>query len=176
MLQQTLRSGEWEQLPEPIRRAHEPEIERRGKFRIGRGRGLASRFLARIFRLPETAAEVEARLLIVTEDGCERWQRSFAGTPFRTLQSRAGDSMIERWGYIEVRFAPRVEDRCLRYEQTGAAFRAGRLCVPLPRSLAPRVEAHESVVSAECVGVSVKVTVPLIGLLIEYEGIVEVGQ
>ena len=84
--------------------------------------------------------------------------------------------MIERWGYIEVRFAPRVEDRCLRYEQTGAAFRAGRLCVPLPRSLAPRVEARESVVSAESVGVSVKVTLPLIGLLIEYEGIVEVGQ
>src|SRR3954454_18175936 len=120
MLQQILRSGEWEQLAEPIRFAHEPEIERRGKFRIGRGRGLASRFLARIFRLPETAAEVEARLLIVAEDGCERWQRWFAGTPFRTLQSGAGDSMIERWGYIEVHFAPRVENGCLRYEQTGA--------------------------------------------------------
>jgi hypothetical protein len=176
MLQQILRSGEWEQLAEPIRRAHQPEIERRGKFRIRRGPGLASRFLARIFRLPQTAAEVETRLLIVPEDGCEWWQRSFAGTAFRTLQSRAGDSMIERWGCIEVRFTLRVEKRCLRYEQTGAAFRAGRLCLPLARSLAPRVEARESVLSAESVAVSVKVTLPLIGLLIEYEGVLEVGQ
>ena len=69
-----------------------------------------------------------------------------------------------------------MEDGCLRYEQRGASLHAGTLCLRLPRSLAPHVEARELALSAQSVRVTVKITFPLLGLLLDYEGIVEVAQ
>src|ERR687888_611325 len=62
-----------------------------------------------------------------------------------------------------------------RYRQVGFAFLLGPLGVPLPRRLSPRVVARERVsADGSRISASVRVSAPLVGLLIAYGGCVEV--
>jgi hypothetical protein len=171
-LHQALGAGEWERLAPAVQRAHELGIEHVGRFRIEHGGNVLSRLLARLVRVPPQAPDVEARLVIVAGDDEETWQRSFGGRPFLTTQRREADSIVERWRCVEIRFHPRIEAAALRYEQVGACLRAGALRIRLPRCLAPRVQACESPATGDSVRVRVAVTLPLVGLLIAYDGVV----
>ena len=80
--------------------------------------------------------------------------------------------MAEQAGLTELRFRLEVRDGGLIYHPAGAALRLGWLRIPLPRWLAPTVTALES--PAEAPGqtvVSVRVSLPILGLLISYEGL-----
>ena len=61
-----------------------------------------------------------------------------------------------------------VENGGLVYHQVGAALWRG--WVPLPAFLAPRVVGSEMPDGPDAVRVNVRVTIPLVGLLIAYEG------
>jgi hypothetical protein len=172
VLRKALPAGEWERLAPAVRHAHEHGVEHVGRFRIEHGGNALSRLLARLVRLPPPAQDVETRLVIVAGNGAETWQRSFGGRRFRTSQRCEADSIVERWGCVEICLHPRVEVAALRYEQVRACLRAGALRIRLPRCLAPRVEAHESPATNDSVRVHVAVTLPLVGLLIAYDGVV----
>jgi hypothetical protein len=144
-----------------------------GTFAVRRGASLAARLLARVLGLPEAGEAVPLLLSVEPRaDGGERWRRSFAGKDFVTEQrEHAGPLMAERTGPFELLYRLDAEGGALVYRQEGAALRAGRLRVRLPRLLAPRVEARERAArEGGGVLVSVCVTAPLIGLLVEYEG------
>jgi hypothetical protein len=113
--------------------------------------------------------------LLITADGPRtHWRRSFAGRSFCTTQWFDGPScVVERWGLIEIRFRLIVSEGELRYDQVGAALHIGRLRLPLPRWLAPHVEANEWPLECGRIGVRVSVVLPLVGRLLAYEGEVQ---
>lgn len=165
-----LLGGEWAKLDECVRWAHSNGVEKRGMFRITHGTGWLARSAVRSSHLPQAANVVETRLKIITDDVGERWERSFNGEMFTTQQWAAGGMLVERFGAWELRFALRVEQGALVYEQRGARFCAGSLRLPMLLACAPFVEAREWFDNKARVRVTVKVTLPIVGLLIAYDG------
>ena len=147
-----------------------------GSFDVRHGERRAARALARLLGLPAAGARVPVRLVVTRRRGVERWHRTFAGRDFVTYQRRTADGLLaERAGAFELLF--RLDERggVCRYRQVGFAFRLGPLCVPLPRRLSPRVVARERMAAdGSRISASVRVSAPLVGLLIAYGGCVEV--
>ncbi|HEX8352051.1 MAG TPA: DUF4166 domain-containing protein [Pyrinomonadaceae bacterium] len=174
-LYERLVGDDWGELDEPVRRFHtyDGELRGAGTFAVRRGAGRAARLVARLLGLPEGGEAVPLLLSVERQaGGGERWRRSFAGKDFITEQGEhAGRLMAERAGPFELLYRLDAEGGALAYTQVGAALRAGRVRLRLPRRLAPRVGARERAAEGgECVHVCVRVTSPLVGLVIEYEG------
>ena len=162
----------WGGLDEPVRRFHLCKSGA-GTFAVRRGEGRIARIVARLLRLPRGGEAVPLLLSVEPHGGGERWRRTFAGKDFVTEQNEhAARLLAERTGPFELLFRLNVEGGALAYRHAGAALRAGRLRLNLPRILAPRVEAWERADECGGVRVSVCVTAPLVGLLIRYEGLV----
>jgi hypothetical protein len=67
-----------------------------------------------------------------------------------------------------------VSDGSLLYVQHAAAFVFGPVRLPIPASWAPRVEAREDPAGPTRVKTHVRVTLPGVGPLITYDGIIDV--
>jgi hypothetical protein len=128
--------------------------------------------LARLLRLPPEAEAVNTQLVIRACGDGEEWHRTFGSHLMLTRQSAAARRELdERFGMMGLRFRLEVVDGGLVYHQLRAALFLGRLRIPLPHWLAPRVRAWESPAdSPDQVHVAVEVVVPLLGRLISYEG------
>jgi hypothetical protein len=176
LYERLVREG-WGGLDESVRRFHARGREgarAAGTFTVRRGTSRAARLLARLLQLPPSGEAVPLLLSVTPHDGGgERWHRSFAGAEFVTVQrAHEGEPLLaERAGPFETLFRLTAEGGALAYRSEDVALRAGRLRLRLPRRLAPRVEASErACADGRGVLVSVRVTAPLVGLLIEYEG------
>lgn len=174
-LYERLLGGDWDELDEPVRRLHERGTGPCGEglFAV-RGGNFFARTLARIFGLPAGGEAVRVCLSVTQAEGgaAERWHRTFEGRVFDTLQ-REGESglLTERAGPFELLFKLSVERGALVYTHAGAAMRVGPFRLPLPRALAPRVDARESAADdGERVLVHVSSRAPLVGLMLSYEG------
>ena len=171
---QLLPENVWTHLAEPVQRAHRAGVEFHGTFRVDHGSGLLAKAFVRWSRLPPAAEKVETQLLIIADGSRTRWERSFAGHRLCTTQWQDDSGcFVERWGPIEIRFHLSVREGGLRYEQAGAALCLGPLRLPLPRRLAPRVEAREWPLEFARIGVRVSVALPLVGRFLAYEGEVQ---
>ena len=176
-LYERLVGGGWGRLDEAVRRFHPAGagVRAAGTFAVRRGSGRFAGLLARLLGLPEPGETVPLLLRVTPlAGGGERWRRRFAGRDFTTEQREgAGSLLAERAGPVEMLFRLTAQGGALVYEQAGLALCAGRLRVTLPRSLSPRVEASERAgAGGRGVRVYVRVTAPLVGLLIMYEGLV----
>lgn len=167
----------WGRVDERVRRLHArgpaSGARARGVFAVRRGRGLVARALALLLGLPAGGEAVPLRLSIEPAGGGELWRRAFAGREFVTVQrERAGALLAERAGPFELLFRLEADGGALVYTQEGSALCAGGVRLRLPRLLAPRVEARERAGDGGGAGVlvTVRVTAPLAGLVIEYEG------
>ena len=100
--------------------------------------------------------------------------RTFAGRPLVSFQRNQPEGVLaEHIGPLEIRFRLEVSAGALTYRPGGAALRLGPLRLPLPSWLAPRVSAREKAVGdPNRTHVWVEVSVPLLGLLVAYEGTV----
>ena len=85
-------------------------------------------------------------------------------------------TLAERFGALELRFHLRVVAGTLRYAQSGAGLMVGRLRIPLPWWISPRVEARETCVDGRSSHVRVGISAPGGALLMSYEGCVQVKQ
>jgi hypothetical protein len=174
-LYERLLGDAWRRLDEPVRRLHErgsgPCGE--GLFAVRRGRNFIARALARLTGLPARGEGVRVCLSVtMLEGGGERWHRTFEGRSFDTSQHEGeGGLLAERAGPVELLFSLSEEGGALVYRQAGAVLRVGRLRVPLPRPLAPRVEARERGADDRMgVNVYVSASAPLLGPMLSYEG------
>ncbi|HEX2094057.1 MAG TPA: DUF4166 domain-containing protein [Longimicrobiaceae bacterium] len=179
-LYERLAGDAWQEVPEAVRRAHAGEgpLQARGVFRIQHGRGYLARLLARLLRLPSPSAATRVQLHVTPSAHGERWERTFGSRRLVTLQHEAPGSLLgERFGPLELRFQLRPQAGVLSYLQEEAALCFGRSRLVLPPWLAPRVSATESTTeAARRSRTVVDVSLPLLGLLIRYEGELEVEE
>jgi hypothetical protein len=166
---------DWLALSENVRCAHSVGGEMNGVFRITHGTRWAAKTLAHWSDLPQAADAADTRLKIFSEGAGERWERQFNSDAFTTRQWRGKNGfLVERFGEWELQFKLRVEEGNLIYDQSGAKLCVGAFHLPLPRACAPHVVAKEMQDGATRVLVTVTVTLPLVGLLISYEGYLSV--
>lgn len=168
----------WLELAVAVRRAHlnpgEVSLRGAGSFQVRHGAGLLARLLTWLLRMPPATGAAKTRLVVTPLGRGERWERSFDDRFLVTTQREAREGgLIERFGPLELRFRLEVMGGALLYRQAGAALRLGALNVPLPRWMAPCVEAREEPAALDLTHVLVAVAVPVIGHLISYEGHIE---
>jgi uncharacterized protein DUF4166 len=169
-LYERLLGATWDNLPELVRRLHQAcGIRAEGSFRVRRGNRFASG-LAWLAQLPAACDAVELLLTVSPSSGREQWQRLFARRAFTTMQWADNGCLIERVGLSEVRLRLQVIDGALHYRTERVVLRLGPLRVPLPRWLAPRITACETPDGSH-LRVHVDVVLPLVGLLIAYDGV-----
>ena len=167
----------WNQLAESVRCLHGTGsiVHAQGRLRIEHGRHHGVRFLAAVLRLPRPSAAAHTRLTVLRRANGEHWQRTFNTRRLDTWQYDADPSdLAERFGLFEFRFRLAECDGSLVYVQREAAFRLRSVRLPIPAWCAPRVEAQEDPVDATRVRVEVRVVLPVVGLLIAYDGVIDV--
>jgi len=161
----------WSGLPSTVRRLHEPGCAR-GLFTIRRGSGPLSALLGWISRFPAAGEQVPTRLVVRQEGALQHWERSFGNHSLATVQrAREGGLIGEQLGPVECVFQLRSVEGGLAYEQIGAWLRVGPLRLPMPRVLAPRIEATATE-TPEGMRVHVTMGSAWAGWLLTYEGLV----
>lgn len=169
----------WSQVAEPVRSVHSTQAITRaqGRLRIRHGRHYLARALARLLRLPRPNAAADTQLAVAARSDGERWQRTFNGRGFTTQQYESNTfELAERYGALEFRFRLEASGGSLVYIQREAALMAGGVRVRLPGLFAPQVAAREDPAGLNRVNVDVRVTLPWIGLLIAYDGLITVEE
>jgi hypothetical protein len=166
----------WNDLDEAVRRLHETgmALHVTGTFRVRRGNNRLVRFLAMLGGLPHANEAVEMRLIVTRLEHGEEWRRSFAGKPMISTQwNHPNGLLVERMGPLQLRFQLNVVDGALGYQTRGVALCLGPLRIPLPSWLAPNVTAWEKPTGdPNRVQVAVESRLPILGMLISYEGTV----
>jgi hypothetical protein len=174
-----LMGAAWLQLAEPVRLAHvtTAPIRARGRFRFARGGGPLARLLAAVLRLPPDGAAVETRLFVTAGGDVERWHRTFGDRPLNTSQYQAGAAeLAERIGLLELRYHLEAAEGSLVFRQVGASILVGPARMRLPAAWSPNVQAREDPAGPHRISVHVRVTLPLTGALLSYDGDVELEE
>lgn len=164
----------WHNLDQAIQIFHGEEKSTRaiGLFRVRHGNNSIARLLARLSQLPAAGESVAVQLLVSQQQGGEEWKRVFADQQLISFQSKRRDGLLaERIGALEIWFELKVIEGALVYHQRGAALCLwSLLCFSLPSWLSPRIFASETATVDGQVYVFVKASLPLLGLVIAYEG------
>lgn len=161
----------WAKLAAPVKNLHAAHVSATGRFRVRRGTSALARMIAAICGMPAAGDDVSVALAVTRTDAEETWSRSFAGRPLLTRQWMARGLLVEALGLVLCVFRLRVDGRALVFDQVGASFGGRRFSIPMPRLLAPRIEGR-AVDEGDRVHVHVRISAPLAGLLVSYEGLV----
>ncbi|MGG6461872.1 DUF4166 domain-containing protein [Solilutibacter silvestris] len=149
---------------------------RRGEFRyagiasVRRGRGLPKALLARIARLPPAMEDAPIAIRFNASPESESWQRRFGSASMQTrLQARDG-LLKERLGPCTFAYRLVRVDKELAWTVERARVLG---IVPLPAKLFDGVRCRESQDDAGRYCFFVEARLPVLGLLIRYEGWLE---
>lgn len=146
-----------------------PRVEAEGFGTVTHGDNRASRLLARLLRLPGEGAERPLQVTFTSSEAGEILARRYADAELVSLQAPAGSAGT---GLLAERFGPLSLILRLEPSAEGLAFsllEARCLGLSLPRTLRPRLEAREFV-EAGWYRFFVRLDLPLLGRLIQYEG------
>ena len=167
----------WFDLDPVVRQVHAADQVITATLEIRHGKGLIARIVRAALRLPISTDGRKTTLRITSDARTERWTRTFGRRSLVTVQRALSDGCLgERIGPLELRFRLDTAAGALAYMQVGAVLILGRWRIPLPRFIAPRVEAREERRDGgDRAHVNVRISAPLIGFLMSYEGCLEVG-
>ena len=162
----------WDELAEAVRKLHSPGmiVRATGVFRVRRGTNRLARLLAWLAGLPVETDAADLQLIVTPSRDGEEWRRTFDGRLLVSTQWAAGGQLAEHLGLNELLMDFEIVDGSLGYVTKKVSLRLGFLRIPLPGILAPRGVAWERP-DGERVNVSVAVHLPIIGLLIAYDGV-----
>lgn len=167
----SLLGSSFDALPAPVKLAHGGQSVRLiGMSKISRGTGLLSRICAFFARLPPAHPNVETQVDIeVKTDGSEVWHRRFGQARMPGVLS-VGPAGLLRERLAAVRF-----DFRLIPDPQGFHWHVGRVAVfglPLPARWFSDVHAY-SYCEADSYRFLVHAQLPIAGLLVRYEGNLE---
>lgn len=174
----------WTGLDERVRRMHAlGRAQGAGVFRIRRGHDVLARVVASLLRFPRAGEAVPTRLVVRSVPyrgaSCEIWQRSFGEQKLVSRQYAGRDGLLaERFGCLELRLRLEAARGALRFLPAGSALAFGGLRIRLPGRMSPRVEGRVSAApgAGDRLEVSVTVAAPLAGLLLAYEGYLDMEE
>ncbi len=141
-----------------------------GEGRVERGANLFARLSGRVMRFPPPG-DYPLHVAFAEREGVECWTRDFGGHCFTSRLSRDGDYVVERFGPLRFAFAlPSDGDGLLMVLLRWSAFG-----IPLPRLLAPRIDAREWEQDGRF-RLMVDIRVPIVGRVVRYTGWLEPGD
>jgi hypothetical protein len=150
----------------------------RGRVRIERSTNGMARLVARLLGLPKPSESMPAELAIIPERGCEIWRRTFGDRTLTTRQSAGpGGTLMERYGLLEFSFVLRVENGGLHFDQAQTTIHLASFRLRMPGWMSPRVSAVcEAVARINRTHASVRITAPVIGTVLAYDGDFEIEE
>lgn len=159
--------AEFDSLPEAVRAIHEIAGAglAEGRANVTRGANPLARLVAALMRFPPAAVDVPVQVRFFERDGQERWDRRFGASGFSSRLSRHGDWLVEQFGPLRFAFE-------LTREPDGLAMRLRRWWLgpaPMPLAVGPRGVAREREVDGRF-GFDVPISLPVVGLIVRYEG------
>ncbi len=146
-------------------------VELAGRFSVKGPRSPAGRLVSALFALPKTAAEAPFRFELVADARQETWRRHFPGRSMVSRMQAGPGMLVERFGPISFYFRLKGSDGqldMLLHTVTVFGIRA-------PRRLMPTVSAHETGADGR-LHFAVSAHLPLVGLLAEYRGYLEIER
>lgn len=164
----------WELLPTSLKSIHgsAPRLKAVGKANITRGAGLLARIVARVFKFPEAANDIDVAVTFDRSNELEKWTRNFGGQTFSSTQYE-GHGRFER--LLCERFGPFVFGMALVSDSDRLRFvvrRWGVFGLPLPKALAPRGDSFEFEKDGRF-NFHVEIVAPVTGLIVRYVGHLE---
>lgn len=169
-LYESVLGDRFETLPPVLRRFHGRDGgSARGVLRVERGRGPIAKLAGWVMGFPPAGEAVTIELRVATQGGGEVWTRWFSnmqGRAMITRQWRDGTRLVEAAGPSRTWFE-------LASEPDGMCFvqrRCTILGIPFPAMLAPRVHARARSRDDEGWEVEVRISLPIVGLLVAYAG------
>lgn len=176
LFERTLGSS-WAALPQVVKRGHELEegLHGDGDFDVVHGDSFFARLAARAMGMPRPGRAVRTTLDVEPEGDELVWRRDFGGA---RLESRMyeidGGRIAERRGPIELCLRITAKDGGIEYRCEGARLRVGRLRIPFPSFLSPRVEGR---VWADGDAMRTRIAITsFIGTIVTYEGPLRFGK
>ena len=159
-------------LPAPIRAIHDGSPLRRceGASRVERGGRWLSRLFGAVTSLPAATDEVPLSVTIRADGDGETWERDFGGHMMRS-RLRLRDGLLEEsLGPASFRFRLVAEGGAIDWRLT----RVRCLGIALPLSWFGPLTARESLERGRY-RFDVRVELPMTGLLVRYDGTLDVG-
>lgn len=173
LLEKVLGDAVFSRLPAALRSFHGPDGPPvwHGRAQVANGRNPIARLLRWIIGLPKAGNDIPITVSVdrLTSDGdvAEVWTRNFGGSRFssRLHLDRQG-RLHERFGPVAFRLGADVHHERVSLPIVSARF----LGLPLPRILVPHSDAFEETDAEGRFRFDVKLTLPLVGLLVHYTG------
>jgi hypothetical protein len=165
-LYQRVMGAVFDTLPPPVRTLHRlvGDGGAVGTASVVRGRNWLARLVATIMRFPP-AGDHPLCVYFSEHKGKERWTRNFGGHCFSSELSQANGLLVERFGPMRFHFTLPADASGLHMEmRKWSLFGIG-----LPLILAPRSPAREWG-EGDDFCFDVPISLPLIGLLVHYQG------
>jgi hypothetical protein len=146
-------------------------VELTGRFSVKGPHSAAGRLVSALFALPRTAAETSFKFELDANARQETWRRHFPGRSM-VSRMRAGPGMlVERFGPIHFYFRLKADDGQLNMLLQSVTI----FGIRSPKFLMPKVMAHEAGADGK-LHFSVSAHLPVVGLLAEYRGYLEIEQ
>jgi hypothetical protein len=157
-------------LPKAIRDVHSPQprLDLCGRATVEESPRQLTRLVRRLLGLPRAGEDVPVHVQIEARGEQERWRRDFAGQEFTSLlgSSDFSDRITERFGAMTCEFNLVASKEMLSMEIVGWSLGP----MPLPRSLAPTINAREWVDEQGRFRFDVAIGAPVIGQIVHYRG------
>jgi predicted dinucleotide-binding enzyme len=157
----------FDRLPAAVRMMHDlyGDGGAAGEGTVERGTNPIARLTSWLMRFPP-AGTYPLHVAFAEHNDAETWTRRFGPHRFHSMLSQRDDHVVERFGPLRFAFALPSDAKGLAMELSGwSAFG-----VPLPRFLAPRIEAREWQDEAGRFRFLVAIRAPLTGAIIRYTG------
>ncbi|MBK6434767.1 MAG: DUF4166 domain-containing protein [Rhodanobacteraceae bacterium] len=161
-----------EALPACVRRLHAAKrpAEFRGRAVAGAARSRLARLCAWVAGLPRADGEIDVRVVLTSPaPGVEVWTRKFGRSTFRSTLRAVGDELHEQLGPVRIRFRLHGDAAGIVWVPLGIDV----LRLPLPLALLSGVRARESERDGRY-RFDVAASLPLIGLIVRYDGWLDV--
>ena len=158
--------GNFTTLSPLIQQAHTGQIRLQGNVFVRHGNHLA-RWLCRFLNMPGEGETVKLVVDGYHEQHSMRWNRSFDGHKMQSTFQEQGECLIEHFGPLRLWLRLEADNGALHYQLK----RVSLWGVSIPKGLAPGLVASESEQAGQY-NFYVKITLPAVGKLIEYGGLI----
>lgn len=157
-------------LPQTIQEFHNtPCILWEGEAKSGGSTNFLAKLMRKIMGFPEPMAKLPVTVNVsYTEQGRECWTRRFGNKQFSSYLSldKTSQMLIEQFGPVKQYFTLELSNNWLYWRLMHCTM----LGIKLPKLLQPQVIANEGVTDDDTYQFVAKVSLPIIGTLVEYSG------